>query len=90
VLWSTYYAILAVGFGFDNYGILSGTCTLSVAIFGLVQYGILAITFNSFNGNFQFVNLILTLLLLPLLYYPYYLRKHRDTEKITIGNVRGV
>jgi len=70
--WGLVYSFIAHRFGFKHYGKLLGAVSVVVALTGLLQYLFVYIAIEYFNGNYFFVNLLLTLLSLPLLYVPYY------------------
>jgi len=73
--WGLVYSFIAHRFGFKHYGKLLGAVSIGVGIIGLLQYLFVYIAIELFDGDYFFVNLLLTVLTIPLLYVPYYIHK---------------
>jgi len=74
--WGMLFSYISWRFGFANYGKLLGGCSVTVAVFGLLQYLFVFVTVHSLNDHYFFVNVLMLCMNAPLLYVPYYLKKN--------------
>jgi len=75
-VWATFYSVMAVRFGFKHYGSIAGVCSFIVAVFGVIQYGLVSITSKYLNNKYNYMSSAITALILPLFYYVYFLRRN--------------
>jgi len=71
--WSYLYSYVAERFGFKHYGKLLGVVCVVAGLIALLQYLFIYVTIEFFSGNYSYINAMLTLLSLPLLYVPYHI-----------------
>jgi len=76
IVWATFYSAMAVRFGFKHYGSLAGICSFIVALFGVLQYGLVSISSTYLKNKFNYMSSIITAFILPLFYYIYFLRRN--------------
>lgn len=81
-IWSIFYTFLSKTFGFNNYGKLLGIAAATIAVFGLLQYPLLTVTLNWFDGNFMPVNILFSFLTLCVFVTPFFLWKREKQQTL--------
>eukprot|EP00297_Palpitomonas_bilix_P003132 CAMPEP_0113898984 /NCGR_PEP_ID=MMETSP0780_2-20120614/19734_1 /TAXON_ID=652834 /ORGANISM="Palpitomonas bilix" /LENGTH=578 /DNA_ID=CAMNT_0000891011 /DNA_START=106 /DNA_END=1842 /DNA_ORIENTATION=- /assembly_acc=CAM_ASM_000599 len=78
-LYGNFFSYCAGRFGFSHFGTHTGVAGLLTAVFTLLQYPLLSLTLDVFDGNYDVVHYMLGGLSLPLLACCEYMRR-RDVQ----------